>query len=80
MIRLKPVFPTAVNQHIHAFYDFGKTIEKLKMDLIFAHSFCPNYRFLRKFFRRHPNVKIVYDSHADFNNGCQNKMKTFTIY
>lgn len=77
LIRLKPVFSTAVNQHIHAFYNFGKTIERLEPDLIFAHSLCPNYRFLRKYFQRHPDVKIVYDSHADFNNSCQNKLSYF---
>lgn len=74
VIRLKPVFPLKINQSLHCFYGLGKTIEEIEPDLIFAHGLVSlNFRYFSHYKRKHPEVKIVYDNHADFNNSCKNK-------
>lgn len=76
LIRLKPVFPWFINHSIHVFWGFRKTIERLNPDIIFAHGIASlNYRFFSQYKKTHPNVKIVFDNHADFNNSCQKKLR-----
>lgn len=74
LIRLKPCLPDSINSHIHVFYGLGKAINKIDPDLIYVHGvFSLNYRFFYGYKKSHPNVRIVCDNHADFNNSCKTK-------
>lgn len=71
VIRLEPVLPIAINSHTHIFRGFKKALTDERPDFIFCHGVeSPNYLFLAKYKRLHPDVKIVYDSHTDFSNSC----------
>lgn len=75
LIRLKPALTCRINKHVHLFRGLRKTVEEEKPDLIFVHGVTSiNYRIFKKYKQQHPNVKIVYDNHGDFNNSCQNKL------
>ncbi len=80
LIRLRGAVPCNLNQHLHVFWGFAKVLNELKPDLIFAHGVTPwNYRYLKKYKQKHPDVQIVYDNHGDFNNSCQNKLSYFNV-
>lgn len=73
LFRLKQWLPHNINQHIHFFRGFKKIINELNPDLLFLHGVTsPNYRYLKNYKKRHPEVKIVFDSHTDLHNSCQN--------
>lgn len=78
LIRLQPSLPTSINQHIHLFFGLPDAIYSINPDLIFVHGVSSiNYRFFKRYKRKHPNVAIVFDSHADFNNSCKNKISYY---
>ncbi len=78
LIRLQPALPTSTNQHIHLFFGLPNAIYSINPDLIFVHGVSSlNYCFFKRYKRKHPNVAIVFDSHADFNNSCKNKISYF---
>ena len=69
VIRLRPSFPLAINSHVHFFRGLKRVINEEKPDLIFAHNVeCPNYLYLSRYKKEHPEVKIVYDNHTDYAN------------
>lgn len=71
--RLKPFFPHSIDKHIHFFKGFKHILNSINADLIFVHSVSsPNYRYLFKYKKCHPNVEIVFDNHADWNNSKSN--------
>lgn len=75
LVRLKPVLPCKINQHIHIFYGFNSIIERIRPDLVFVHGvYSLNYRFLYRYKKQRPEVQIVYDNHADANNSGKNFM------
>ena len=81
VIRLKPALPLFLNSHVHCFRGLKKAIDEEKPDLIFAHSLeCPNYLYLSKYKKRHPNVKVVYDNHTDFENSLHSPITRFWAY
>lgn len=78
LIRLKPLLPCFINQHIHVFWGLGQIIEGMKPDLIFVHGVSSlNYRFFVGYKKRHPEVRIAYDNHADFNNSDKNAISYY---
>jgi glycosyltransferase involved in cell wall biosynthesis len=78
LIRLRPALPTSTNQHIHMFCGLSKAIYSINPDLLFIHGVSSlNYRFFKRYKKKHPNVAIVFDSHADFNNSCKNKISYY---
>jgi len=73
LIRLAPLFPQRINGHIIAFKGFRTVLNALHPDLIFAHSVSVlNFRYLKKYKDKHPNVQIVFDNHVDLINSCHN--------
>lgn len=71
--RLKPILCPSLDRHIHWFHNFISTLENLQPELLFVHGIgAINYRSLKKYKKHHPQVRIVFDSHADWNNSCQN--------
>lgn len=75
VIRLKPVFPYSITEHVHLYYGMAAAIENETPDLIFAHAVSSlNYRFFVRYKQIHPIVKIVFDNHADWVNSCHNFM------
>lgn len=78
LIRLRSLLPCGINQHIHLFSGLGATIKELSPDLIFVHGVSSlNYGFFKGFKKRHPEVSIVYDNHADFNNSGKNAISYY---
>lgn len=80
--RLKPFLNPVMDRHIHWFRHFGQTIESVNPDFIFVHGVNSlNYRFLTRYKKKHPDVIIVFDSHADINNSCTNLLsKVYSRY
>lgn len=78
VIRLRPALPLFLNSHIHCFFGLKRVINQEKPDLIFAHSVeCPNYQYLSNYKKIHPEVKIVYDNHTDFENSLHSPITRF---
>ena len=80
LVRIKPVLPISVNQHVHLCCGVKKALKKDKPEFIFVHGIAsPNYRMLANYKRNHPDVQMVFDSHADLVNSCHNSWsKLFT--
>ena len=76
LIRLRPLLPQRWSRHFHMFCGLGKAIKKIKPDFIFVHDVeSPDYLSVAKYKRKHPEVKIVCDNHADFYNSPQHLTK-----
>lgn len=73
VIRLKPDLPYSITEHVHLYHGMAAAVKKESPDLIFAHAVSSlNYRFFVRYKKSHPNVKIVFDNHADWVNSCHN--------
>lgn len=69
VLRISPALPLKVNAHIHLFKGLKKVLSDEKPDLIFLHNMvCLNYISAASYKKRHPEVKIVCDNHADWQN------------
>lgn len=74
LIRIKSLLPANLNKHFHICYGLYSAVSRENPDFIFVHSInSPNYRIFLKYKKKHPNVVIVFDNHADMFNSCQNK-------
>lgn len=66
LVRLKPALPLFINKHTHLFLNFYRAIEQYHPKLLFVHSLSSyNYLELKKYKKKHPDVVIVFDNHAD---------------
>lgn len=75
LIRLKPLLPCKLNQHFHMFRGLNDAIEQEHPDLIFCHSMGTlNYTIFPKYKKTHPEVRIVFDNHADYINSWHSKL------
>lgn len=73
LIRLEPDWPHPITEHVHLYHGMAAVVEKEAPDLIFAHAISSlNYRFFVRYKHLHPEVKIVFDNHADWVNSCHN--------
>lgn len=78
VIRLRPSLPLVINSHVHFFRGLKRVINEEKPDLIFAHGVeCPNYLYLSRYKKEHPEVKIVYDNHTDYANSLHSPITRF---
>ena len=78
LYRLAPLFHPLIDRHIHFCKKFKQTVELVSPNFIFVHGVTsPNYRFFNKYKKAHPEVIIVFDSHADYNNSCSNLLSRF---
>ena len=71
--RLKYCFPEKINHKMKCFVGVYRAINESKPDIIFLH----NCQFLSifeviKYIKKHPNVRVFVDNHADFLNSAKN--------
>ena len=73
LVRIKPDLSDFLTEHLHLYKGMAKAVENEHPDLIFAHAVSSmNYRFFCGYIKKHPEVKIVFDNHADWVNSCHN--------
>lgn len=69
VLRVASIIPLCINKHIHFYGGVSRLIKDEKPDVVFVHGVeSPNYLYLVKYKKDHPNVKIVYDNHTDLVN------------
>ena len=75
LVRLKAVLSCKYNQHFHIFAGFYDALEAENPNLIFVHGMGSySYMVLPRFKKKHPEVKIVFDNHADKINSWHNRL------
>ena len=69
VIRLRPLLPMSINRHIHWFKGLKRVLDNEAPDYLFIHGVeSPNYIYISKYKRKHPNVQIAFDNHTDYGN------------
>ncbi len=73
VIRLDYKTPNIIYKVLRKYKGFYKTLEKENPDVIFSHgiSMADNSE-LRKYLKKHPNVQLYADNHADYINSATN--------
>ena len=71
--RVTYAFPKKLNHKFRVFRGVYENIEKIAPDIIFMHNcqFCSIMEVVR-YLKRHPDVKLFVDNHADFSNSAKN--------
>ncbi len=79
LVRLAPMFKSkAISEHLQLVRGLKAAILTEEPDLIFAHSVsCFNYKCLPSIKKALPNVKIVFDNHADYINSLRSPITRF---
>ena len=78
LIRLKPALPVRLNQSFHIFWGLERAVNGINPNIIFVHGVTSlNYRIWNRYKRKHPEVKMAYDNHADYENSCHNIITLF---
>lgn len=70
-----------LNRRLRYFVGFAEALEKAAPDILFIHGcqFC-DIRVVVKYLRRHPNVKVFVDNHADFSNSATNWLSRHVLH
>lgn len=65
--------PGKLNKRFRFFVGFEEALEKAAPDVLFIHGcqFC-DIRIVVKYVKKHPDVKVFVDNHADFSNSATN--------
>lgn len=73
VIRLPYKFPQKVNRTLRHYEGFSEVLEKEAPDLIFSHNVSyGDITVLIKYLKKHPEVKVYADNHADYINSAKN--------
>ncbi len=72
VIRLK-MKSSIINKVLRRYTSFYETLEKSKPDIIFIHGVqFADVTVIRRYCKKHPNVRVYADNHADFSNSATN--------
>ncbi|SKB36561.1 glycosyltransferase [Macellibacteroides fermentans] len=79
LIRLQHTIPiNLINKHLHLVSGLKKSILEENPDLLFVHDLaCLNFKCLVSIKRMKPNIKIVFDNHADYVNSLHSPITKF---
>ncbi|MGV2939587.1 glycosyltransferase family 4 protein [Mesobacillus sp. LC4] len=72
-IRIDSVYNTNINSKFKKYKDLYKTIAKENPDILFVHGVqFIDLKYVTKYAKENPNVRIYVDNHADFSNSATN--------
>ena len=79
LVRLAPMFKSkAISEHLQLVRGLKSAVLAEEPDLIFVHAVsCFNYKCLPSIKKVYPDVKIVFDNHADFINSLRSPITRF---
>lgn len=83
VIRLpfKYKLPYKLNKHVGVFKGTMKKLEEIQPDVVCIHNIqFQDIRLFAKYKKKHPEVKIFIDNHADFSNSARNPVSKFLLY
>jgi len=72
VIRLAYKKPTRINKFLRRFHDFYNTLCKENPDVIFCHGVSLDTTEIVKYLKKHSQVKLYCDNHADYINSASN--------
>lgn len=73
VIRLPYKAPTKINHTLRRYERFAEILERESPDIIFSHNVSyADIDVVIKYLRRHPNVSVFADNHADYINSAKN--------
>lgn len=78
LIRLEPWIKNRINIRLHLFKGLYKVLRHEAPNLLFVHGIDSlSYRDCIKYAKQHPEVNLVFDNHADWNNSYHNKLSFY---
>lgn len=73
--------PYKLNKHVGVFKGTAKKLEEIQPDVVCIHNIqFQDIRLFAKYKKKHPEVKIFIDNHADFSNSARNPVSKYLLY
>lgn len=81
VVRLPYKKPTGINRILRHYSKFREILERESPDIIFSHNISfGDISVVVEYLKKHPNVKIYADNHADFVNSAKNFMSKYVLH
>ncbi len=81
VVRLQFKQPRRLNKVLRRYEKFGEILERESPDIIFSHNISyADISVVVQYLKKHPNVKVYADNHADFINSAKNSVSKFFLH
>lgn len=81
VVRLQFKQPRRLNEVLRRYEKFGEILERESPDIIFSHNVSyADISVVVQYLKKHPNVKVYADNHADFINSAKNSLSRFFLH
>lgn len=81
VVRLPYKSPVRINKTLRHYEKFEEILNREAPDIIFAHNISfGDTTVIVKYLKKHPNVKVFADNHADFINSAKNALSKYVLH
>lgn len=81
IVRLPYKFPVKINRTLRHYERFEEILDREAPDIIFAHNISfGDTTVIVKYLKKHPDVKVFADNHADFVNSAKNFFSKYILH
>ena len=81
IVRLPYKFPVKINKILRHYERFEEILDREAPDIIFAHNISfGDTTVIVKYLKKHPDVKVFADNHADFVNSAKNFLSKYILH